>query len=300
MLCEVNNNKKMKYLVFDIGGTYVRLVCFKNHRIIEKEKFKTINSNKLGKVISSKTLEVMEKHKIKRFDGIAISAPGYLECEKLKLTAPVNLKGIRNLSFKNLNGFVKKGNIVMENDANCAALGAFAVEKLKNKSVQNLACFTLGTGFGSGLVLNGKLYKGNGIGCEFGHTTIDLNGKKCCCVNVGCLENYVSKRGLIAIAREKGLNESIFKLPELAEKRSKKALAVYSEFAKYLATGLVNIANTLDLDVIYLTGGLVKAGEFFTDKAIKNAKKRFFRGINPKIKVYKGNLSILGGLELVS
>lgn len=289
----------MKYLVFDIGGTYVRVVCFKNHKIIEKEKFRTINNNKLGRILIRKTEELMNKYRVKKFDGIAISAPGYLEGEKLKLTAPVNLKGIRNLSFSGLRKFARKENIVMENDANCAVLGALVVERLKNKKVQNIACFTLGTGFGSGLVLDGKLYTGKGIGCEFGHTTIDLNGERCNCENIGCLENYVSKRGLLKLAKKKGLKADAFKLQELAEKGNKKAFAVYSEFAKYLAVGLVNIANTLDLDVIYLSGGLMNAGRFFIDKTIKNAKKNFFRGVNPKIKIYKGNLSILGGLELV-
>ena len=290
----------MKYLVFDIGGTYTRVVCFKNHKIIEKDKFKTINSNKLGGVLTRKTKEVMEKHRIRKFDGVAISAPGYLEAEKLKLTAPVNLKRVRNLNLSGLKKFARKGNVVMENDANCAVLGARVIEGLKSKRVQNIACLTLGTGFGSGLILNGKLYEGNGIGCEFGHTTIDLNGGKCNCGNFGCLENYVSVRGLLRIAKKIGLSADVFKLQELVEKRDKKALAVYTEFGEYLATGLVNIANTLDLEVIYLTGGLVGAEKFFMGKAIKSARKRFFRGINLKIKVYKGNLSILGGLELVS
>jgi len=289
----------MKYLVFDIGGTYTRIVCFKNHKIIEKEKFKTINSNKLGRILLKRTREIMDKHKIKKFDGIAIAAPGYLEGEKLRLTAPVNLKGIRNLSFEGLKKFAKKGRVVMGNDADFAAVGAFVIERLKDKRVRNLACFTLGTGFGSGLILSGRLYNGRGVGCEFGHTTINLDGGRCNCGNIGCLENYVSKRGLLRIAKKKGLNVDTFRLQELAEKSSKKALLVYDEFAAYLATALVNMANTLDLEIIYLTGGLASAGEFFMGKAIKNARKRFFKGINPKIKLYKGNLSILGGLELV-
>lgn len=287
----------MKNLVFDIGGTNTRVGFFRDSKLIEKDKFKTVNSNKLLKELVNVVLRFKRKYRFDRFDGIAVSAPGYLEAEKLKLTAPVNLKGVKNLNLGRLKKFSKK--VVLENDANCAALGALALEKGAGYKVRNIACFTLGTGFGCGLIVDRKLYVGKGNASEFGHITIDLDGKKCNCRNYGCLENYVSKKGLLRIMKKKGLKGNVFKLEDLAKKGNKKALAVYREFGRYLAVGLVNITNILDPDVIYLTGGLSKAGEFFVSFAVKEAKKRFFRGMGPRIKVYKGELSILGGLELL-
>ena len=118
--------------------------------------------------------------------------------------------------------------------------------------------------------------------------------------NHGTVENYVSIRGLKSIVKSKGLNVGTHELNKMAAKNNPKALSVYKEFSKYVATAIVNIANTLDLDVIYLTGGLLHGKRFFFNFAVNDAKSRFFKGINPKIRGTKENLSILGGLELLT
>lgn len=281
------------YLIFDIGGTNTRIALFKNNKVVEKEKFKTINSKRILDKLILRTEYFLKKYNLKKFNGIAISAPGCLCRKKLELTAPVNLPKIKKLSLKKLKKFCDK--IILQNDASCAAIGAFSLEK----NVKNLVCFTLGTGFGCGLILNKKLYRGREMASQFGHTTIDLNGKKCNCGNFGCLENYVSTRGLIKLARKNKLNVDAYKLEKLAKNKDKNALKTYKEFGKLLSIALVNMANTLDPEVIYLTGGVTHASEFFLKTAIKESQKRFFKRINPKIKVYHKNLSLIGGFELI-
>jgi glucokinase len=282
------------YLVFDIGATHLRIAFFKNLKMVDVAETKTINSNKLLNLLVSKTKERLVKYKIKKFEGIAISAPGSLNCEKLELTAPVNLSGVRKLKLSFLKKFCRK--LVLENDANCAVLGAF----FKEKKPKQVACLTLGTGLGCGLIIQGKLYKGKGAASEFGHTTIDRDGKKCNCNNIGCLENYVSTRGLLNLARSNGLNVDAYQLFESAKKGNKKAIKTYDEFGKYVTIALVNLANTLDPEIIYLTGGLIKAHRFFLKSSISDAKKRFFNKISPKIKFSTENLSLLGGAFLVN
>jgi predicted NBD/HSP70 family sugar kinase len=286
----------MNYLVIDIGGTNIRFAFFRNKKLIEKTKYKTIRDNGLLIFLVSKISEIQKKFDIKKFDGICISAPGFLEPEKFKLTAPTNIPKIKNLNLAPLKKFTRK--FLLVNDGDCAVIGAFSLEK-NDKSVKNIACLTLGTGFGCGLILNKEIYKGKGVGSEFGHTTIDMYGKKDNSGNYGCIENYVSIRGLKNIVNKKGLRVGTHELNRLAGKGNKKALSVYKEFSKYVATSIVNIANTLDLDVIYLTGGLVNGKKFFFNDAVNDAKSRFFKGINPKIKATKENLSLLGGLELL-
>lgn len=287
----------MNYLVIDIGGTNTRFAFFKDKKLIEHSKHKTIKNNGLLIFLVQKITEIQEKFDIKKFDGICISAPGFLEPEKFKLTAPTNLPKIKNLNLSPLKKFTKK--FVLINDGDCAVFGAYSLEKKQDKSVKNLACLTIGTGFGCGLILNGELYKGTGVGSEFGHTTIDINGKKDMSGNYGCIENYVSIRGIKAILKDKELNVGTHELNRLCLKGNAKALSVYKEFSKYVATAIVNIANTLDLDAIYLTGGLLHGKRFFFNQAVQDAKSRMFRGINPKIRGTKENLSILGGLELL-
>lgn len=284
----------MKNLVFDIGGTNTRYSLFIDGKIIENKSFETIKDNSLINFLVFKTSELINKYNLKILDGISISAPGFLEREKLKMTAPTNLPKIRNLNLEPLKKFCKK--LILEHDATCAALGAFSLETNKPN---NLACITLGTGVGCGLILNGKVYRGNKVGSEFGHTTIDIHGRKDNSGNYGTIENYLSIRGLHNMIKKRGLKGGSFDLREMASKRNKKALLAYEDYSNYLATALVNIANTLDLEVIYITGGLVNSQEFFFDKAVNKAKKRFFTGINPIIKATPENLCLLGGLELL-
>jgi predicted NBD/HSP70 family sugar kinase len=137
------------------------------------------------------------------------------------------------------------------------------------------------------------------VGCEFGHTTIDIHGKRDNSGNYGTVENYLSINGLHELMKKRELKGSSFDLREMALKGNKKAFLVFEDYSNYLADALVNLANTLDLDIIYLTGGLVNNKQFFFEKAVKNAKKRFFTGINPAIKATSENLCILGGLEFL-
>jgi len=279
-------------LVFDIGGTYTRIALFKGNELIEQEKYETIKTNKFLPWLIKKTKEVMKKYNIRKFEGISIAAPGALNATKLELTAPVNLPKIRNLKFSALKKYGKK--VVMENDANCAALGAYVLYKKKN-----IVCLTLGTGLGCGIVLDGKIYNGVRIASEFGHTTVDLHGKRDNCGNYGCLENYLSTRGLLKLARKNGLNLDTYELQKLAGKGDKRALKSYDEFSEYLAVALVNLINTLDPELIVLSGGLINVSEFFVDKAIKEAKSRWFPGACGEIKIYYGNLSLIGAFELL-
>jgi len=282
------------YLVFDIGGTNTRFVFFQDDKVIESNSFKTIKDNSLLQFIISKINELMKKYNLKEFDGIGVSSPGFLEREKLMMTAPTNMPKIKNLSLEPLKKFCKK--LIFEHDGNCAVMGAFGLE---NKKPNNLACITLGTGVGCGLILNGKIYRGNNIGCEFGHTTIDFHGKKDNSGNYGTIENYLSINGLHNLIKKRGLKGGSFDLREMALKGNKKAMLVFEDYSNYLATALVNLANTLDLDIIYITGGLVNNKEFFFNKAVKKAKNRFFTGINPVIKATSENLCILGCLEFL-
>jgi predicted NBD/HSP70 family sugar kinase len=287
----------MNYLVIDIGGTNTRFAFFRNKKLIEQTKYETIKDHGLLVFLINKIREIQKKFKVKKFDGICVSAPGFLESDKLKLTAPTNLPKIKNLNLSPLKKFTKK--LILMNDGDCAVIGAYSLEKQSDNSVKNLACLTLGTGFGCGLILNREIYKGRGVGSEFGHTTINLSGKKDNSGNYGTIENYVSIRGLKLIMRKIGLNVGTRELNRLAGKGNTKALGVYREFSKYVATAIVNIANTLDLDAIYITGGLVHGKRFFFRNAVLDAKSRFFKGINPKIHATSENLSILGGLELL-
>jgi len=280
------------YLVFDIGGTFTKFAFFRGNKILEDGRESTPRN--LIDLLERICKEILLKYNLRRFDGIAISVPGSLDYRRLELVYANNLKKARKIKFGSLGRFSKK--IVLENDASCAALG---VLKFEDKEFKNLICFTLGTGLGTGIIINGNLYKGSGNASEFAHTIVDVKNGKCSCGNVGCLENSVSVRGLLKIARKNKLNVDCFGLSKLAKQRNRMALKTYKEFGKNVAVALINAANTFDPNLIVLTGGLCNSADFFMPVAREIAKNRYYPGINPRVQIYKKNLSIIGARGLL-
>lgn len=163
----------------------------------------------------------------------------------------------------------------LENDANAAALGEVVAGSAKGAS--SAMIITLGTGVGSGLVIDGKIWKGwNGAGGEFGHMVIAHGGRPCTCGRRGCFEAYASATGLIAMTREAieaHPNSPLAELArqegavgghtafEAAEAGDPAAAHVVEEYVDYLACGLANLINGLQPEVISIGGGVGKQGE---------------------------------------
>jgi len=127
--------------------------------------------------------------------GIGIGAPGPLDVEKGIINFAPNLPGWRDVPLRKILEDEFNMKVVLENDANAAAWGerCFGV----GQGVNNLVCFTLGTGIGGGIIINGKIYHGNNYGAaELGHMTVNKDGPRCNCGNYGCLEAYSSATGI--------------------------------------------------------------------------------------------------------
>jgi len=124
-----------------------------------------------------------------------------------------------------------------------------------------------------GLVINKEIYHGKCFATEIGHATINFNGPKSRCGNNGCLESYVSIRGILS--RAKGLNiHNPKELFEMVAKGNKKALDVWEETGFYLGIGITNIINTLNPDIIVIGGQIANAWPYFNKKIKKTVKER--------------------------
>lgn len=163
--------------------------------------------------------------------------------------------------------------VLLGNDANVAALGEVCAGSAKGAS--SAVVVTLGTGVGSGVVLDGKILTGFGGGAsEIGHMVIERGGRLCTCGRRGCLESYASATGLINLT-----NEAMAAHPEsamhqiaphgadgrtafLAQKQGDAAgAAVVTEYIDALACGLTGIINIFYPEIISLGGGVSKEGE---------------------------------------
>jgi glucokinase len=215
--------------------------------------------------------------------GIGVGIPGTVRYPEGFIVAAPNLP-INNLPLKQLLAEKFKLLVRVDNDANLAALG----EKYfgKARECNDFVLLTLGTGIGSGLFLNGRLYRGSvGTGAELGHMVIKADGPLCSCGNKGCFEALASGTALERLARNlvKRTKDSI--LLKLAKKESSKiegsliakaarlgdrqALAAFAEISFWLGIGLANVANIFNPELILISGGLAEAADLLLMKAVK-------------------------------
>ncbi len=165
--------------------------------------------------------------------------------------------------------------VFVENDANCAALGeAYAGS---GHGAQNFVAVTLGTGVGSGIIIDGKIVSGvNCAGGECGHTVIVLDGEPCSCGRNGCWEAYASATALIRQTRKAMEEYPDSVMHEIVKEEGKvngktafdakrkgdvAGIKVVESYIKYVACGLINLVNALQPEIICIGGGICNEGE---------------------------------------
>jgi glucokinase len=165
--------------------------------------------------------------------------------------------------------------VMVDNDVNAHAWGERAVGAARG--AHNVAVLVIGTGLGSGFIINGRVLRGHtGAGAELGHTVIEVGGAPCGCGLRGCLEQYASGVGIVRMAIEAieddpktsilnfaGAKENVTAehVGQAAREMDETARAVLRRAGRALGIGLSNIANVFDPEVIVLSGGVTRAGE---------------------------------------
>lgn len=273
----------MYRLGIDLGGTnIVAGVVDEEYNIVAKASCKTDVPRPEKEICDSMAevaLEAIKKANISIDDveSIGIGVPGAVNPETGIIEYSANLFfhnwSIVEMMEERLNTKVK-----IENDANAAALGEYLAGSAKG--AKNAIAITLGTGVGGGIIIDGKIYSGsNFAGAELGHMVIVKGGKECACGRQGCWEAYASATGLINLTKEKILTEKpefsyMLKLCDddisnVSGKTAFDAMAagdpiakqVVEEYISYLATGVVNIINIFQPDVLCVGGGVSNQGE---------------------------------------
>jgi glucokinase len=224
--------------------------------------------------------------------GIAIGSPGPLELPEGRLRNPPNLPGFDGLELR---GAVQHGvglPVVVENDANLAALAECVVGKGKILGFDSLCMLTLGTGVGSGIILNGKIWDGmNGMAGEIGHNTIFPDGQLCSCGNHGCVEvlasgTAVRRRALEMIegGNAPGLENlkksnpqfTPLEISELALAGDSGAAEIFREVGSALGIALAAAVNTLNLPLYVVGGGLINSWKLFSPALFDELRHRSY------------------------
>ncbi|MCL7749675.1 ROK family transcriptional regulator [Halalkalibacter alkaliphilus] len=208
--------------------------------------------------------------------GIGIGVPAAVNTEEEIILAP-NLKW-KNKNLKKVIEEKYKIPVKIKNEANAGAYGEkkFGV----GKEFENIVYISGGIGIGVGLILNGKLYKGNnGFSGELGHMTINMNGPICNCGNKGCWELYASEKALVEMVRQYGIpmksdqELSLEFITKLARNGDPKIIELIGKLAEHLAIGINNIINTFNPEQVIIGNRLVSLQSWLDEPLRESMKK---------------------------
>ncbi|MEW9049637.1 MAG: ROK family glucokinase [Neobacillus sp.] len=310
----------------DLGGTTTKLAFVNTTgEILHKWEIITDNSNEgqnITKNIVNAIDQKMEDLAISKdtLIGIGMGAPGPVDYEKGVILNVVNLGWKDNFplkaSLEELTGLPA----LIENDANCAALGE--MWNGAGQGAKDIVCVTLGTGVGGGVIANGNIVQGKkGAAGEIGHiTAVPLGGSPCNCGKDGCLETIASATGIVRLAlTELTKPESKGQLAELyakdqqitakdvfdaAKAGDELAIKVVDEVTFHLGLSLANIANTLSPEKIVIGGGVSKAGDILLEGIKANFKKFVFPAIKNSTEITLATLGndagVIGAAWLIA
>lgn len=231
--------------------------------------------------------------------GISVTSPGIISVDKAVIHENTKLK-LKNTPLKEIIEKQFKLKVWLENDTNAIVLAEKRFGAYKKS--KNLIYITIGDGVGAGIVVNGHIFRGHSGGTgEFGHTSIDRNGIPCDCGNKGCIENYINwsavySKILSSVAQGKHtmmlelINGDIKQITpsillDALEKNDQLAKEIMTETAAYLATGIVNLVNLLNPDVIILGGKLAYNNHFLISEVKKIVFKQALTILTNKLEI---------------
>lgn len=273
----------MYYLGIDLGGTNVAAgVVNDEYKIIAKASVPTEASKGVDviiKNIATVANKAVQSAKLTMDDieSIGIGSPGAIDPKNGVVDFAGNLGFDHTPLAKLLSEYIPNKKISVENDANVAAYAEMMAGAAKGS--KDSVTITLGTGVGGGMVINGKIYSGfNGKGAEFGHIVIERDGWECSCGRRGCWEAYASVTGLIKLTKQEMLCDKTSVMWEIAggsidrvngltsfegmRKGDATASYVVERYLRSVATGLIDVINIIQPEVLCIGGGISKEGDY--------------------------------------
>lgn len=245
-----------------------------------------------------------------RLSGIGIGAPN-ANYHRGTVENPVNLNWGASVNLVEL--FRQRYDLpaAITNDANAAAIGELLFGGAQG--MKHAIVITLGTGLGSGIIVNGELlYGADGFAGELGHTTVDPDGRECACGKRGCLETYVSATGLCRSVSEllgerldpSPLREVCFSqltsklIYEAARGGDSIALAAFDRSARLLGMKLADAVAHTSPEAIFLSGGLAAAGDLLLTPARRYLEEFLFTPYRGRVKLLRSELPESSGAVL--
>ena len=312
---------KNKYIIgIDIGGTSIKgAILNRRAEIFFSKTVNTLSSRSAKHILKDVDLLIKECER-KVYESsidvtwIGIILPGYPDRNGIVSFIP-NILSLTNFPIKKYLCKNRKTPLIIGNDGNASAYGEYIFGQ--KKEFRNIIVLTLGTGMGSGVIIDGKILRGRDkVSGELSHITLNPDGPKCPCGKKGCLEAYFSAYAINRFAKEvvkKNHDSTLrnYKLEKIersliameARKGDKASKYIYEYCGKWLGVGISVFINVFNPDKVILAGGISKAGDLFMEKITAEVKKnvhpQYYKNIIIEISRFTDNLGMISTASLV-
>jgi glucokinase len=290
----------------DLGGTNLRAAAIdRDGKMLDKISGSTAYHEGREAVLSDLTGAIStlrERHGSAGLAGIGVGVPGFIRIKEGFITGSNNLPYLEDFPVRDEISRRLGTVVILENDANAAALGEKWIGA--GKGIDDLVLLTLGTGIGGGIISCGRIVRGFvGMAGELGHVTCVPNGNPCGCGNRGCLEKHASATAVSAMARLMQIGEDltardVFEVARLDTKNGEKAREIWRIVGECLGIALATLINTFNFPLYLLSGGMVPAWEFFAPEMLRTVERRSFtyRATKAETKIAMATLGNEAGL----
>ena len=306
----------MYYVGIDLGGTNIAagLVDEKGN-ILYKASIPTIKERDWREIVRDMAMiaeRVVKEggHTMDEIEAVGIGCPGSIDKKNGVVVYSNNIVMHNATVADEFKKYVDLP-VYLENDANAAALGEYAAY---GDGVGSFVFFTLGTGVGGGIILDGRVWSGfNGAGGEIGHQTLIMGGESCTCGRRGCLEAYASVTALIRQTKaameahpESAMNDWAAKHGrvsgrtafECAKQGDAAAAQVRDRYIEYVADGIASIVNVLQPEVVAIGGGISREGDLLLEPIkrylVENDYNKYMPRTDVRIARLMGDAGIVG------
>lgn len=297
----------------DIGGTMIKGGLFDlNGSLLAKASQPTAHASGVHNFLDSVSSLVDQ---LSRYGhetaAVGIGIAGILDFSRSTLLESPNLQSLNGTALRDLLTRRLGVPVLLENDANCAALGELWVGS--GKDLTSFLLYTIGTGIGGGLVLNRRLWIGEqGKAGEFGHMIVNPHGALCKCGKKGCLEAEASGSAIVRLARNAlrtGMSTSLldymdnkndFITPEhvynAARAGDTLCLNILRRCAEYLAVAMSNVNNLLDIHHFIIGGGVGAAIGLVQEYLLFQTQNMIFSSSKQSIRLLMAHLGNDAGM----
>jgi glucokinase len=281
----------------DLGGTNLRAAAFDASGNLLARRVRSSDHHLgpeavvegIGSLVDQLLSELPQSSGPNSLLGVGVGVPGIIDMAKGEIAISPNLQTLNGFPIKAAIERRLRTPVVLENDANAAAIGeAWTGAGLGE---QDLVLLTLGTGVGGGIIANGQVMHGkSGMAAELGHMKVVPNGNPCGCGANGCLEKHASATAVIAMARTLGIvDPDPEMLNQLATKGDASALMIWQTMGGALGVALANLINIFDFPLYILSGGVLPAWQHFAPAMMAEIERSsyVYRHSRPRIEAAK-------------